>query len=145
MATHSSVLAWRIPVMAGAWWSAVYGVAQSRTQLKLLSSSSSSLIKLALMLYAEMVLSCYRVHLHLGLDLLQDQAMEQVILSTKRTLWGMKIKFSLKALMYDHINSVQFSRSVVSNSLQPQESQHARPPCRSPTSGVHSDSCPLSQ
>ena len=42
MATHSSVLAWRIPVMAGAWWSAVYGVAQSRTQLKLLSSSSSS-------------------------------------------------------------------------------------------------------
>ena len=33
MATHSSVLAWRIPG-TGAWWSAVYGVAQSRTQLK---------------------------------------------------------------------------------------------------------------
>ena len=32
MATHSSVLAWRIP--GGAWWAAVYGVAQSRTQLK---------------------------------------------------------------------------------------------------------------
>ena len=40
MATHSSVLAWRIPGMGGAWWAAVYGVAQSRTRLKRLSSSS---------------------------------------------------------------------------------------------------------
>ena len=40
MATHSSVLAWRIPGM-GAWWAAVYGVAQSQTRLKWLSSSSS--------------------------------------------------------------------------------------------------------
>ena len=35
--------------------------------------------------------------------------------------------------------SVQFSRSVVSDSLWPHESQHARPPCPSPTPGVHSD------
>ena len=42
MATHSSVLAWRIPGTAEAWWAAVYGVAQSRTRLKRLSSSSSS-------------------------------------------------------------------------------------------------------
>jgi len=42
-------------------------------------------------------------------------------------------------------SSVQFSRSVVSNSLRPHESQHARPPCPSPTLGVHSDSCPSSQ
>src|SRR5574337_1011558 len=42
MATPSSVLAWRIPGMGGAWWAAVYGVAQSRTRLKRLSSSSSS-------------------------------------------------------------------------------------------------------
>ena len=37
--------------------------------------------------------------------------------------------------------SVQFSCSVVSDSLQPHESQHARPPCPSPTPGVHSDIC----
>ena len=43
------------------------------------------------------------------------------------------------------ISSVQFSRSVVSNSLQPHESQHARPPCPSPTPGVHSNSHPSSQ
>ena len=41
--------------------------------------------------------------------------------------------------------SVQFSGSVMSNSLQPHESQHTRPPCPSPTPGVHSNSCPLSR
>ena len=39
----------------------------------------------------------------------------------------------------------QFSRSVVSDSLRPHESQHARPSCPSPTPGVHSDSCLSSQ
>ena len=43
------------------------------------------------------------------------------------------------------LTSVQFSRSVVSDSLQPHESQHARPPCPSPTPGVHSNSCPSSR
>ena len=42
-------------------------------------------------------------------------------------------------------SSVQFSCSVVSDSLQPHELQHARPPCPSPTLGVHSNSCPSSQ
>ena len=42
-------------------------------------------------------------------------------------------------------SSVQFSRSVVSYSLWPHESKHARPPCPSPTPGVHSNSCPSSQ
>ena len=40
---------------------------------------------------------------------------------------------------------VQFSRSVVSDSLRPRESQHARLPCPSPTPRVHWDSCPSSQ
>ena len=40
--------------------------------------------------------------------------------------------------------SVQFSRSVVSDSLWLHESQHARPPCPSPTPGVYSNSCPSS-
>ena len=42
-------------------------------------------------------------------------------------------------------SSVQFSRSVVSESLQPRESQHARPPCPSPTPGVYSNTCPSSR
>ena len=43
------------------------------------------------------------------------------------------------------VSSVQFGRSVVSDSLRPHELQHARPPCPSPTPGVHSDSHPSSQ
>ena len=39
----------------------------------------------------------------------------------------------------------QFSRSVVSDSLQPHGLQHARPPCPSPTPGVYSNSCPSSR
>ena len=42
-------------------------------------------------------------------------------------------------------SSVQFSYSVVSDSLRPHESQHARLPCPSPTPGVCSNSCPSSQ
>ena len=48
---------------------------------------------------------------------------------------GLSVQFS----------SAQFSRSLVSDSLWPNESQHARPPCPSPTPGVHSDSRPSSQ
>ena len=51
---------------------------------------------------------------------------------------------SYKLQVYN-INSVQFSRSVMSNSLLPHELQQARPPCPSPTTRVHSDSHPSSQ
>ena len=46
---------------------------------------------------------------------------------------------------YSSHQSVQFSRSVMSDSLRPHESQNARPPCPSPSPGVHSDSRPSSQ
>ena len=42
-------------------------------------------------------------------------------------------------------SSVQFSGSVMSNSLQPHEPQHARPPCASPTPRVYSNSCASSR
>ena len=51
------------------------------------------------------------------------------------------IHFSIQREIFKpSVHSVQFSRSVVSDSLQPHESQHARPPCPSPTPGVHPDS-----
>ena len=46
---------------------------------------------------------------------------------------------------FNIISSVQFSHSVMSDSLWPHESQHARPPCPSPTPRVYSNSCPSSQ
>ena len=55
------------------------------------------------------------------------------------------LKYFLIPLVLLIISSVQFSCSVVSDSLQPHESQHARPPCPSPTPGVHSDSRPSSR
>ena len=55
----------------------------------------------------------------------------------RRLLLGRKVMTNL--------SSVQFSHSVVSNSLRPHELQHARPPCPSATPGVHSDLRPLSQ
>ena len=42
-------------------------------------------------------------------------------------------------------SSVQFRHSVMSDSLRPHQSQHARPPCPSPTPRVYSNSCPLSR
>ena len=54
----------------------------------------------------------------------------------KRNFWS--------TLLY-LFSSVQFSHSVMSDSLQPHELQHSRPPCPSPTPGVHSNSSPSSR
>ena len=58
--------------------------------------------------------------------------------------WGVGSVFYVDLKMWGII-SVQFSRSVVSNSFRPHEPQHARPPCPSPAAGVYPNSCPLSQ
>ena len=55
------------------------------------------------------------------------------------------IQDPLQTAFLTYFSSVQFSHLVVSDSLWPHESQHARPPCPSPTPGVHSDSRPSSQ
>ena len=54
-------------------------------------------------------------------------------------MWGTQKKAEVT------LSSVQLRHSVVSHSLPLHELQHARPPCPSPTPGVHSDSCPSSQ
>ena len=68
--------------------------------------------------------------------ILQDQETECFILVTNSRAMNYSLGIS---------NSVQFSRSVISDSLQPNELQHARPPCPSPTRGVHPNSCPSSR
>ena len=64
--------------------------------------------------------------------------------------WFSKMKriilWIINIIYYEMIfSSVQFSRSIVSDSLRPHVLQHTRPPCPSPIPGVHSDSRPLSQ
>ena len=62
-----------------------------------------------------------------------------------RTFTGREEKSMPSLRASKTLSSVQFSRSVVSDSSRPHESQHARPPCPSPTPRVHSNSCPSSQ
>ena len=56
-----------------------------------------------------------------------------------------KLVLDSYSILLHMVDSVQFSHSVMSNSLWPHELQHARLPCPSPTSGVHPNLCPLSQ
>ena len=58
---------------------------------------------------------------------------------------GIKRHLLLGRKAMTNFSSVQFIRSVVSNSLRPHELQRDRPPCPSPTPAVHSNSCPSSQ
>ena len=62
MATHSSVLAWRIPETEEPWWAAVYGVTRNQTRLERLSSSSTA----TSINEAMSVSSCDEVYLHIS-------------------------------------------------------------------------------
>ena len=84
-----------------------------------------------------------------GSSQLRDRAWVTCIAGRFFTIWATREanrdSFLLLFSQVYQFRSVQFSRSVVSDSLQPHESQHARPPCPSPTPRVHSDSHPSSQ
>ena len=59
-------------------------------------------------------------------------------------VWCCKEQYCIGSWNIRSISSVQFSRSVMSDSLWPHESQHTMPPCPSPIPGVYSDPCPSS-
>ena len=73
------------------------------------------------------------------------KALYEVVCHPFRNHWIKPVKPSNLLSSIFFFNISQFSRSVISDSLQPHESQHARPPCPSATPGVHSNSCPSSQ
>ena len=68
-----------------------------------------------------------------------------------KNLWPTPEKYRLIQDYYENYTpthwttSVQFSHSVVSDSLRPHEPQHTKPPCPSPIPGVHPNPCPLCQ
>ena len=86
----------------------------------------------------------------------ESDTTEPLSLSLWKTVWRFLKKLHV-LLPYDPVGlhfdmyseelktSVQFSRSVVFDSLRPHESQHARPPCPSPNPRVHPNSCPSSR
>ena len=73
-----------------------------------------------------------------------EKEMKETIVKINKTksLFFEKIKLTKLSVQF---SSVQFRHSVVSDSLQPHELQHARPPCPSPTPRVHSNSCQSSR
>ena len=66
-----------------------------------------------------------------------------MVKGSNRGTWNKIYMHIIRVCLYI-ISSVEFSRSVVSHSLPPHEPQCTRPPCPSPTSGVYTNSCPLS-
>ena len=72
------------------------------------------------------------------------QGNSQIFFQKMHVLFENSLGFVLVLFVGTYFSSVQFSCSVVSDALQPHESQHARPPCPSPTPGVYWNSCPLS-
>ena len=66
-------------------------------------------------------------------------------MKTQSVTWLFIMLKSLSRVFCFGKGSVQFSHSVVSDSLRPYESQHARPPCPSPTPGVYPNPCPSSR
>ena len=78
--------------------------------------------------------------------------MEQILPKMHQTHHGPEKPFTcllghptLRYFVTEAFSSIQFSRSVMSDSLQPQEPQHTRPPCPSPTPRVHPNPCPSSR
>ena len=69
----------------------------------------------------------------------RDEEADMKVNENQQTILTLSLACSL-----DQRRSVQFSRSVVSDSLRPHESQHARLSCPSPTPRVYPNSCPLS-
>ena len=94
-------------------------------------------------LRASFIGSCGHFYLVLSLltALLRCNLYSKTFTSVKHTSQRILVYLQSGAI----IQSVQFSCSVVSDSLRSHELQHARPPCPSPTARVYSNSCPLSQ
>ena len=72
-----------------------------------------------------------------------DEELKSLLMKLKEENEKVGLKLNIqktKIMASGPISSVQFSQSVVSDSLQPHEPQHTRPPCLSPTPGVYSNS-----
>ena len=74
----------------------------------------------------------------LSLSVGEGEGKEEVLLFLRKACWPFYF-------LWSNLLSVQFSWSVVSDSLRPHELKHARPPCPSPTPGVYPNSCPLTR
>ena len=78
----------------------------------------------------------------------REEELKSLLMKVKEESEKVGLKLNIqktKIMASGPFSSVQFSHSVMSDSLQPYESQHARPPCPSPTPGVYPNSRPSSR
>ena len=115
---------WDNPKDRGAKWAAVPGVAKESVTTQQLSTQRKTMMLLDFHFKT--------------LPVRKIRGRENAWATSYKTRW-------LLSAYLPVFNFSQFTCSVMSNSLRPHESQHARPPCPSSTAGVHSDSCPSSQ
>ena len=113
------------------------------------STNSKSLLKLMsieLVMPSNHLVLCHPLVLlsavFLSIRVFCNESVPHIIIREMQIKTTMRYHFTPVRIQ---ISSVQFNRSVMSESLWPHESQHARPPCQSPSPGVHSNSCSLSQ
>ena len=126
----------------GAWWAIIQWVTKSKTWLS--SWAHISWLPWIVLLWTVGFIYFVELWFSPGTNKNERQKKQNPTLSTRgKTIFSY---FQAKYRCFPHCTcSVHFSRSLVSDSLRPHELQHARPPCPSPTTRVHSDSLPLSQ
>ena len=138
MATHSSILAWRIP------WTEEPGGLQSIGSQKDRHDWATK-HSTVFQLWTHTSITCCSVYHNLKKYFKLDFSFSPANSWSRGEEGVWTCSFIVHILLPLQIRSDQISRSVVSDSLRPHESQHASPPCPSPTPGVHSDSRPSSQ
>ena len=131
MATHSSVLAWRIPGTAEPGGLPSMWLHRVGHDWSNLAAAAAAAFWLKCLIYLHLKWLLLGLDLHFAIFF--------------NTFHIFSVSLYLPSFVINKHVSVQFSHSAMSDSLQLHESQHTRPPCPSPTPGVHSDSRPSIQ
>ena len=154
MTTYSSILAWKNPMDRGIWQAIVHRVMKNQTRL-------SPCFCFVFLNWWEIPQIQWLFPVSLKnwknwkgfLQVLKFSEFSfppklEIVIPTWEGCWDDHVGTCTEKVHSNGLfqfSSVQFSCSVLSNSLRPHEPQHAWPPCPSPNPGVHPNPCPLSQ
>ena len=138
MATYSSILAWK-PMDRRAWLATVHRSQRVGHDEQL---RTHTCLHTSYCIFSDRNVFLYQKNTNVSIVSSFASIIDTIMLAS--VLIETVSKTSLNNPVGAILSSVQFSHSVVSNSLRPHVSHHARPPCPSPSPGVHADSHPSS-